>query len=155
MSVASVYSRIRNRKVLCSPRAIFPLIQMPKSEALRILIVEDHGDSRFMLQRLLEREGHTVLLAYSVASALEVSKSAQFDMVVSDIDLPDGDGCELMRTLREMMGAPAIAVSGHVGEEHKRRASASGVCVHLCKPIRFDELLIAVEDCRPKKTAMD
>ncbi len=124
---------------------------MPKSEALRILIVEDHEDSRVMLRRLLEREGHAVLLADSVQTALEVAKSAPFEMVISDIDLPDGDGCRLMQTLREMTGAPAIAVSGHVGEEHKRRTAASGVCVHMCKPIRFDELLTAVEECRPKK----
>ncbi len=123
---------------------------MPKNEAMQILVVEDHHDSRVMLQRLLEREGHVVLLAHSVETALEVAKSSPFDIVISDIDLPDGDGCELMRLLRETTGAPAIAVSGHVGEEHKRRTSASGVCVHLCKPIRFDELLTALEDCRPK-----
>ena len=125
------------------------------SGPLRILVVEDDRDSRVMLQRLLARNGHVVLLAESVATALDTAKSAQFDMVIGDIDLPDGDGCTLMQTLREMTGAPAIAVSGHVDEEHKRRTAASGVCVHLCKPIRFDDLLIAIEDCRSTSKPAD
>jgi CheY-like chemotaxis protein len=120
---------------------------------LRILVVEDHHDSRVMLQRLLRRSGHDVLLAGSVAAALDVARSTTFDMVISDIDLPDGDGCTLMQTLRETNGAAGIAVSGHVGEEHKRRAKAAGVCVHLCKPIAFDQLLEAIEECRAAPAA--
>jgi len=122
------------------------------SGALRILIVEDHHDSRVFLQRLLTSIGHTVLLASSVSSAIEVAKSTQFDMVIGDINLPDGDGCALMKTLRDMTGAPAIAVSGLVDEEHKRRTAEAGVCVHLCKPIAFDKLIEAIEDCRSAHT---
>jgi two-component system sensor histidine kinase TorS len=110
--------------------------------------VEDHQESRLILQRLLRSSGHDVLLAGSVAAALDVARSTTFDMVISDIDLPDGDGCALMQTLRETNGAAGIAVSGHVGEEHKRRAKAAGVCVHLCKPIAFAQLLEAIEECR-------
>ncbi|HEV2296255.1 MAG TPA: response regulator [Tepidisphaeraceae bacterium] len=119
---------------------------------LRILVVEDHHDSRVMLERLLRSSGHEALLAGSVATALAVARSTTFDMVISDIDLPDGDGCALMQTLREMTGAAGIAVSGHVGEEHQRRAKAAGVCVHLCKPITFGKLLDAIEECRSEHT---
>lgn len=120
---------------------------------LRILVVEDHHDTCVMLRRLLGSVGHDVLLAESVAAALDVAKSSPFDMVICDIDLPDGDGCALMQTLHQIYGLAAIAVSGHVGEEHKRRAEAAGVCVHLCKPIAFEALLEAIEECRSTHTA--
>ena len=93
------------------------------------------------------------MLAESVAAALEAAKSTTLDMVICDITLPDGDGCTLMQTLRETYGFPAIAVSGHVDEEHKRRAEAAGVCVHLCKPVKFEQLLDAIEECRSAHTA--
>jgi DNA-binding response OmpR family regulator len=116
--------------------------------ALRILVVEDDPDSRELLERLLERHQHIVVTADSVAAALHAARSSRIDMVISDINLPDGDGCKLMRTLREMTGAPAIAVSGHVDDEHRRRTAEAGVCVHLCKPIAFAKLLEAIEECR-------
>ena len=115
---------------------------------LRILVVEDHHDSCVMLKRLLGSVGHHTVLAESVAAAVKAAESSELDMVICDLDLPDGDGCTLMQTLRETYGFPAIAVSGHVGEEHKRRAQAAGVCVHLCKPIAFEQLLDAIEECR-------
>jgi CheY-like chemotaxis protein len=118
-----------------------------------MLVVEDHHDSCVMLKRLLANAGHHAVMAESAAGALEAAESSELDMVICDIDLPDGDGCTLMQTLRETYGFPAIAVSGHVDEEHMRRAEAAGVCVHLCKPIKFEKLLDAIEDCRSAHTA--
>jgi CheY-like chemotaxis protein len=68
---------------------------------------------------------------------------------------PDGDGCEVMRTLRDVHGCACIAVSGHADDEHARRAAAAGICVHLCKPIRFQQLLEAIEECRPKSESSE
>jgi CheY-like chemotaxis protein len=120
---------------------------------LRILVVEDHHDSCVMMKRLLASAGHHAVLAESVSAALEAARSTAIDMVICDITLPDGDGCTLMQTLRETYGVPSIAVSGHVDEEHKRRAEAAGVCVHLCKPVKFEALLDAIEECRSAHTA--
>jgi CheY-like chemotaxis protein len=122
---------------------------MPKKGALRVLLVEDHHDSRAALLRLLERCGHEVCACDCVAAALAEAGAAPFDIVICDIGLPDGDGCDLMRTLRDDHGVSCIAVSGHADDEHARAAAAAGICVHLCKPVDFQKLLDAIDECRP------
>src|SRR4030095_9722116 len=77
----------------------------------RILLVEDHVDTRQTLNRLLERRGYTVREAGDVASAMEVAQEYDFDVLVSDIGLPDGTGMDLMRRLREFRLVPGIALS--------------------------------------------
>ncbi len=123
---------------------------MRQSGPLQILVVEDHHDSCVLLQRLLVSQGHTVLIAECCAAARRIAESAEFDIVIGDISLPDGDGCELMCELRETYGAPCIAVSGHGDEHHVQRVAQAGICLHLCKPIAFQQLLDAIEKCRPK-----
>ena len=115
--------------------------------ALRILVVEDHDDSRLALQRLLEQEGHAVVSANCVETARASAAAYPCDLVIGDIDLPDGDGCELMRTLRETQGVRCIAVSGHADDEHDRRATDAGIRVRLPKPIQFTALLAAMDEC--------
>lgn len=54
-----------------------------------------------------------------------------------------------MRTLRDTYGVPGIAMSGYDDDEHARHAASAGICPHLCKPIQFEQLLDAIEKCRP------
>jgi CheY-like chemotaxis protein len=115
--------------------------------SLRILVVDDDSDTLNSLRRLLTREGHDVLSATSCRAGVEVAQSARIDLLISDIALPDGSGCELMSAVKAIHGVPWIALSGYVDEAAKLRAAQAGFCVHLDKPVRFDDVLQAIEDC--------
>ena len=111
------------------------------SLSLSILLVDDHDDTRGVLARLLTRLGHRVETAGDVKSALELIRSAPFDVMISDIGLPDGSGLELMREARREQGQlRGIAVSGFGMEEDCRRSEEAGFEAHLNKPIDFATL---------------
>lgn len=105
-----------------------------------ILIVEDHADTRATLQRLLERAGHAVTAANSAQHALTLAATARFDLVISDLGLPDMRGNELMMLLRQRYQLPGIAVSGYGMEEDVSGSREAGFVHHLTKPIRIDRL---------------
>lgn len=107
---------------------------------LEILIVEDHMDTRTTLQRLLERRGYKVTAATSAEEALAAAGAAQFDLVISDLGLPDMTGNELMALLRDRHGLLGIAVSGYGMEEDVNRSRDAGFVHHLTKPIQLDRL---------------
>ncbi len=106
----------------------------------KLLLVEDHEDTRNTLVRLLTRRGYVVTEAYSVASALETTRSQDFDVIISDIGLPDGTGCDFISRVPEAMRLRSIALSGFGMEEDLRRSLTAGFTQHLIKPVIFDEL---------------
>jgi PAS domain S-box-containing protein len=116
------------------------------SPGREILIVEDHADTRATLQRLLERAGYKVTAANSGQRALEIAAAADFDLVISDLGLPDMPGNELMMHLRERHQLPGIAVSGYGMEEDVSGSREAGFVHHLTTPIRIDQFkeLIAI-----------
>lgn len=107
----------------------------------RLLLVEDHETTARVLRRLLESEQFEISTAANVQQALELADRQPFDVVVSDLGLPDGSGTELMQALRrrnpELRG---IAVSGFGMEEDRRRSYEAGFARHLVKPISFRTL---------------
>lgn len=105
-----------------------------------VLIVEDHTDTRTTLQRLLERAGYKVTAAHSGEHALSLAESAKFDLVISDLGLPDMPGNDLMALLRDRYQLPGIAVSGYGMEEDVSGSREAGFVHHLTKPIRIDRL---------------
>jgi PAS domain S-box-containing protein len=103
---------------------------------LRILLVEDHAATRDTLSRLLSRRRHIVLSASTVADAMALAATQPFDLLVSDIGLPDGDGCNLMQQLRvRQPGLAGIALSGYGMEKDVARSRAAGFALHFTKPI--------------------
>lgn len=107
---------------------------------LRLLVVEDHRDTAETLCRLLIRRGHVVKSAHSCASALETAHTSRFDVVVTDIGLPDGSGVDLFRQLREQSGNRdllGVALSGFGMDEDLARSQAAGFVEHLTKPVDF------------------
>ena len=112
---------------------------------MTLLVVEDDEATLRILTRLLRRRGHTVVSATSLATALEVAANEEFDLVISDIGLPDGSGIELMRTLQSVKPIRGIAVSGFGMEEDVRRSREAGFAEHLTKPISFKQLHEAVQ----------
>lgn len=114
-------------------------------EKLRILLVEDHADTALMMGRLLELQGYEVATATSVTSAIELAGKTHFDLLISDIGLPDGSGLDLMRNLKELGPLRGIALSGFGMLRDADRSREAGFAVHLIKPIDFKELQLAIE----------
>jgi CheY-like chemotaxis protein len=112
--------------------------EAPPPSSLRILVVEDEPATRRLMARLLSGLGHTVTTAGTIATALE---AGEYDLIVSDIGLPDGSGLDLMRRVVSRRGpVPAIALTGYGMEEDIRRSQEAGFTAHLTKPIDFAKL---------------
>lgn len=118
-----------------------------KARGLHLLLVEDHADTATTMRELLKRRGHQVTAADSGRAALEMAAATKFDIVISDLGLPDMSGSELMAQLRDHHGLKGIAVSGFGTEEDIAESRTSGFVHHLTKPIsieRLDEILLEV-----------
>jgi two-component system, chemotaxis family, CheB/CheR fusion protein len=107
---------------------------------LRILLVEDHEDTRRAMERLLRQWGHAVHGAGNVAHALELDSANAFDLLLSDLELPDGTGTELLKKLRARHPLRAVAMSGHGTESDMARTREAGFDDHLIKPVAMDQL---------------
>jgi len=106
--------------------------------ALRILLVEDHGDTARIMSRLLRAQGHAVEHAADVATALRLIQEQSFDLLVSDLGLPDGTGLDIMRNVRQRgLDWPAIALSGYGQEQDVQRSRDAGFAAHVTKPVDF------------------
>ncbi|HJT46178.1 MAG TPA: ATP-binding protein, partial [Chthoniobacterales bacterium] len=109
-------------------------------KALRLLLVDDHADTRGVLSRLLAKSGHEVKTADSVRKALEILDAARFDALISDIGLPGTSGYELIRRAKQLQPLTGIALSGLGMDEDVQRSLEAGFDHHLTKPINFQEL---------------
>ncbi len=116
------------------------------STQFRILLVEDHPPTLRVLEKLLSRDGHTVTTASTVAAALEAGRNGEFDLLVSDLGLPDGSGCEIIETLRLEKPIPGIALSGYGMDSDLERSHDAGFARHLIKPIDFAQLRQALRE---------
>ena len=124
-------------------RAKSPEVPEPgRPRSLRILLIEDDPSTLSVLSRLLRLDGHEVATANSVASARAVigRDDCEFDLIISDIGLPDGNGLDLMRDLQSRRPCPAIALTGFGMEDDIRRGLDVGFRAHLTKPIDFRTL---------------
>jgi PAS domain S-box-containing protein len=113
---------------------------------VRILLVEDDVDTALTVSEVLRASNYDVETADSEASALEAFRSSSFDVVISDIGLPDGSGLDLLPKLAAIHPVHAIALSGYGMEEDVQRSRAAGFEKHLTKPITCEKLVAAVHD---------
>jgi CheY-like chemotaxis protein len=118
---------------------------------LRILFVEDHADTARVLGRILQTAGYEVSHADSLVSARELANSRRFDLIISDLGLPDGSGLDLMRGLRETQGLTGIALSGFGTDDDLAASTAAGFAEHLTKPVDWERLRSAIERLTPPK----
>jgi PAS domain S-box-containing protein len=109
-------------------------------DALRVLVVEDHADTARMLSRLLGASGHRVKTAGSVAAALELAGKEPFDVIVSDIGLPDATGYDLMAEIKARYSMKGIAMSGYGMDEDLRKSREAGFSDHIVKPANVAQL---------------
>jgi signal transduction histidine kinase/response regulator RpfG family c-di-GMP phosphodiesterase len=107
---------------------------------MRVLLVEDHEDTNRSLTNLLRRRGYRVHSARSVQSALALAENEQFDVLISDIGLPDGSGIDLMQKLSADHPLFGIALTGFGMEEDVRRSHDVGFHHHLIKPVDLNRL---------------
>ena len=116
----------------------------PASRPLSILLVEDHEDTAKALARLLRHSGHDVRTANSVSSAMRTVDAHAFDLLISDIGLPDGSGLDLMRQVRARAKIRGIVISGFGMESDIGRSREAGFLEHLTKPVNLGELEAAI-----------
>ena len=124
-------------------------IELPRLDQKTILVVDDEPDGRQLMVRILEGRGATVTAVAAGAVALDLVKKHRFDILVSDIGMPDLDGYELMRRVRELDGSrpgpiPAIAVTAYARAEDRQRSLLAGYQMHLAKPIEARELIAGI-----------
>jgi two-component system CheB/CheR fusion protein len=121
------------------------------SGALRkkfILVVDDSPETAEMLGKLLEMEGAFVESARSGEEALEIARRKSFDLIVSDISMPEMDGYQLLQKLRkipELAQIPVVALTGYGRSNDIERAHREGFAEHLTKPLDLDKLLQVVK----------
>jgi CheY-like chemotaxis protein len=106
----------------------------------RILLVEDHAATRTALEHLLVRRKYEVRSAASATEARALAQQESFDLLISDIGLPDGNGYDLMREFREQYGMTGISLTGYGMEEDVSRSRDAGFVQHLTKPVRMQSL---------------
>ncbi len=109
----------------------------PAAARLKVLVVDDNADAAEMMAILLETAGHEVVVEHSGQAALRRARDAAPDVCLLDIGLPDMDGKELARRLRqqqETRGTVLIAVTGYGQEQDRQSALAAGFDHHMVKP---------------------
>jgi PAS domain S-box-containing protein len=132
------------------PPAGDDLVELPVSlRSLRVLVVDDEPDTRAFLQKLLEGQGAVVTVAASAEEALRAIREAPPQVLISDIGLPDVDGYDLIRMIREdhsdgQRTLPAIALTAYARAEDRARALRAGYQAHLAKPVEANTLLTTI-----------
>jgi two-component system, chemotaxis family, CheB/CheR fusion protein len=132
-----------------------PGFELAQPVGRNILLVDDHLDTNDALKILLERRGYKVKTATTLRAALDLARTESFDLLISDIGLPDGSGLDLIQRLREWKSSGqlkhigelrAIAMSGYCTEQDIERSRRAGFLQHLTKPINFPQLEAVVRD---------
>jgi CheY-like chemotaxis protein len=109
-------------------------------KSLRILVVEDHSDTLQALSRLLSHFGHEISLADGAQNALNIIDSKEFDVVLCDIALPDGNGYDVIAQAKRRQPVKAVALTGFSTTDDIKRGQDAGFDFHLTKPVDFHEL---------------
>ena len=109
-------------------------------KSLRILVVEDHGDTLQALSNLLTHFGHEISVADGAESARKIIRSKELDVVLADIALPDGSGYDLVAEAKRKRPVKAVALTGFGTPDDIKRGREAGFDFHLTKPVDFHEL---------------
>ena len=130
--------------VMTSSEPIRPPSNPPGRPGLNVLLVEDNQETLRYLTLMLRKRNYNIVPADSLSAALAAAAEAQFDLLISDIELPDGSGLELIHGLGGGRKVPAIAMSGFGSEEDVQLSTGAGFAEHLTKPIDLNRLESAI-----------
>lgn len=123
-----------------SPVAV-PVPTQNQNGTIKILVIDDNQAGTEALGRLLTFRGHTLLLAYSGSSGLDLARAERPDVILLDIGLPDIDGYEVARRLRtDGSTSFIVALTGYGQEEDRRKSIEAGCDAHLIKPVSLKDL---------------
>jgi CheY-like chemotaxis protein len=128
-----------------APPAGEPAAGAGAAQPLRILLVEDHANTLELLSRILRVRGHQVTTAGTNADALKAANVDRFDLVLSDLGLPDGLAYDTMRSLHDRFGLAGIALSGYGTDGDVARSRDAGFVEHLTKPVDLKTLYDAID----------
>ncbi|MEP6603934.1 MAG: response regulator [Spartobacteria bacterium] len=117
---------------------------------MQVLLVEDHTDTRSVLALLLNRCGCHTVTAKNIREARSRLNEMRFNILITDLNLPDGDGIELVREAKKMQILKAIAVTGRGSEQARALGMEAGFDYYLTKPIDFRELRQAISGVAPR-----
>jgi signal transduction histidine kinase/CheY-like chemotaxis protein len=112
--------------------------------SFRILLVDDHPDTCAALTRLLTLRGHQVEAAPTMRAAIAAAENNKFDLLISDVGLPDGNGMDLLRQLHSRFPIPGIAISGFGMDTDISKSLEAGFSEHLVKPVKLEKLEAAI-----------
>jgi CheY-like chemotaxis protein len=123
--------------------------EAPSLADLRVLVVEDDHDGRELLGAILKRCGADVTLTSSVSEALAAFERRHFDVMVSDIEMPDEDGYGLIRRIRALASdrggeIPAAALTAYASPSDRMKVLGAGFNIHVAKPVQPAELATVV-----------
>lgn len=113
-----------------------------------ILVVDDYADTRRVVRWMLERQGYKVVEAEGGAEAVEVAARERPALVLMDLSMPQTDGFDATRSIREsegLSGVPVIAMTAHDRLQFRDRAEDAGFDYYITKPIDFQRLAVLVE----------
>jgi signal transduction histidine kinase len=119
---------------------------------VRILFVDDHADTGATIKLLLERRGYAVVTAVDIEGAMSEAASGPFDLLITDIGLPDGSGLELAERLAVPGGMKAIAVSGYGMESDVDASRRAGFVAHMTKPVNIEDLVTVIESATAERS---
>jgi CheY-like chemotaxis protein len=116
-----------------------------QSPQIRLLVVEDHRDTARMLWLLLAGSSYDVKSAGDAATALDLAAKEEFDLLISDIGLPDQTGYDLMKQIRQRYRIKGIALTAFGMQEDIRKSREAGFSEHLVKPVELAALTKAIQ----------
>lgn len=114
-------------------------------QSISVIVVEDHADTAEALRRFLSSIGYHVYIAPDIASARALAKAVEFDVLLSDLRLPDGTGCDFMEELSAEGPVRAVAMSGYNTDEDIERSLRVGFLDHIAKPLVPEQLSAALD----------
>jgi len=123
--------------------------ELPRLDKIRVLIVDDEPDGRALIARILEDQGALPICATTAREALDIISHDQFDVLLSDVGMPDMDGYELIRRVRSLDSSrgsplPAIAITAYARPGDRQRSLLAGFHMHMAKPVETKELVASI-----------
>jgi CheY-like chemotaxis protein len=124
-------------------------LELPELKDVRVLIVDDEVDGRMLMARILEERGARPLCASSAEEGLAALSREHFDVLLSDIGMPDTDGYDFIREVRRLdplrsRPIPAVAITAYARAEDRQRSLLAGFHMHLSKPVEARELIASI-----------
>ena len=151
LPISQVRAEDTTRELTTTTASTDPLetIQLPRLDAAKVLIVDDDQDGCTMLTRILEERGARPTCAASAREALEHMRQQHFDILLSDIGMPDVDGYELLKRVRVLDASrpspiPAVAITAYARPQDRQRSLLAGCNMRLTKPIEAPEPVAAM-----------